>query len=199
MFSCGHFPTLKRFLNPFFFIGETSSSCIVIYLSIIETMFVVKIQIETRLTKKIIVTRGTFITFAGDRTRSTAMTRIAEMNRGLFRLLSAARSSKRTDFWRRKEPTSMSHRNSCFNCSGAPKTSRHNGHLIVFSPVETWWSSQTFIHLTWTLFPHPCLWKERIDHHDEEKQKIEPTDKMWSAAFSKGTLLNKLDKHQCRR
>jgi len=29
------------------------------------------------------------------------------------------------------------YRNSCLSCSGVPNVSRHNGHLTVFSPVDT--------------------------------------------------------------
>jgi hypothetical protein len=69
---------------------------------------------------------------------------------------------KVVDIPRIEKKKNFSYRNSCLSCSGVPNISRHRGHLIVFSPIETWWSSQTFIHLTWTLFPQPCLEKKSI-------------------------------------
>lgn len=40
-----------------------------------------------------------------------------------------------------------------------PKSSRQRGQWIMLSPVDFWWSAHIFMHLRWTLFPHPYLQK----------------------------------------
>lgn len=57
-------------------------------LSIVETVFIVDIQIETCLTEEIIIASRAFVTFAGDRTCSASVTRVTQMNRRFFGLLS---------------------------------------------------------------------------------------------------------------
>lgn len=66
--------------------------------------------------------------------------------------------------WRSIRPpagTPMALRLSCFRSSIGPKSSRQNGHLIVFSPWVFWWSAQIFIHLMWMLLPQPNLLKKK--------------------------------------
>jgi hypothetical protein len=42
-----------------------------------------------------------------------------------------------SNFVKNKKRKKSLYRNSCLSCSGVPNVSRHNGHLIVFSPVDT--------------------------------------------------------------
>jgi hypothetical protein len=71
------------------------------------------------------------------------------------------------------------YRNSCLSCSGVPNVSRHNGHLTVFSPVDTWWSSHTFMHLTWTLLPQPRLRQSTTISISENCYKYYLTGSKW--------------------
>jgi len=49
-------------------------------------------------------------------------------------------------------------RTSCSSSLRLPNIFRQNGQRISFSSVDCcWWSAQTFMHLMWTLLPHPCL------------------------------------------
>ena len=172
-------------------------------LSIVETMFIVDVQIETALTEKVIITRGAFVTFAGDRTCPAPMARIAQVDRGFLSLLSTtvtendAGSTVFISFiGRHALPKFLFQLLGCakgFSAERAFDGFLSSGNLMI----------KPYLHAFHMYVVSTTTSRESIEFDNGvsvlRERKAQQTGKTWSVASWPETLLDRWDKHRSQR